>query len=1106
MTPLKEDALDQCREYANSICRFLDKNTHIWYDLIDYDSYPMNTSVVTFKVEGDWRRDHMAFKQAIRDWADQMDKEIFKIDEQEIGSSDSDDYTAQYSVFIASDKESMRILNSMRGLFAEGLNQKEKQIYVKAVNEAEDIEDLEDICHEIYFYDKKLFAHINKFPKDASFEDIKANILKNLQESLSESFSADEIDKLESDIKNMKIDDSITVKNYKNGDMYKFVKRNDGNQISAFENVLGKNHMASPQQVFGWAKDSLIYANFKPKFSKNEFLKESTMPYATWVKRAKDGEWVMWGGSYSDELDPDFLYEINHPNFPNNNYNIENQYIDAMILPAGKEPVDESLTEDTIKTKDGKSLNELYVGEPDIWADKEHTRSFYDNPKDWEFQLQDIRDILSDLDNQYAIKSKSPWGCTICTMNGNKPNYSDVVYSFDFWEDKLSHDEQVKEFLDLVDERYSNALKEDTVKTKDGKWTNKGDEGTHGKFRTKKEADAQRKAMFANGLKEGLDTPIFVVKVFQNYPFNGCIELMDKLDKNGEGEKHCFTNRKELNDYAKMLVKSGYKNWQGYPLNESIPGGRYWEPGYDDLEMFDSGYKYEIRGYFDSQLRELYDVKRSNDWSSIEDYAYRWLDNGNYVVIENLISGKSVVIDPNEDWYEGDFLYKSEDLEESLKEGATKLDIIKSNKSLYNRITLAASKMPDGLKKSILLYYALPWCKNNNWLGGMPDSATNKVIYRLMGQGYDQDEIMDEIDRFIDCFVDTYSSFSGENNKLSKYLQESLKESYYKLCWYDSDPDSGFYGDKFDCYAVVKAFDAKDAQEKFKDLLLRTGDELDRDRIRYFKNFTDYLRDSEMYIDDATEDEYNEYKDYQDARFESLKEDLADKFLRIHDGDEYNWNLHNTDYTRFYDILKRYMKPGETWDEEDEEGYPLDTNVKLDTLFRRMPKSEQHKFMKEFDLHGAYNESLKEDFSNFDLINYNDFLANNFDGWSDDIDYLISELNKVARALRTTARKLVFYVDYNEEFWAADEIADVTLYLNDDYSIYEAKNLGIKFAAMIPDNVWIFKNENEANQIINNVKAFNSELEEDDLQEALIKNKKFKRDFFKTVNKALTKF
>lgn len=47
-------------------------------------------------------------------------------------------------------------------------------------------------------------------------------------------------------------------------------------------------------------------------------------------------------------------------------------------------------------------------------------------------------------------------------------------------------------------------LAEDTIKQADGKWVNKGDEGTHGEFKTKKEADAQRKAMYANGYKENL--------------------------------------------------------------------------------------------------------------------------------------------------------------------------------------------------------------------------------------------------------------------------------------------------------------------------------------------------------------------------------------------------------------------------------------------------------------------------------------------------------------------------------------------------------------------------------------------------------------------------
>ena len=54
----------------------------------------------------------------------------------------------------------------------------------------------------------------------------------------------------------------------------------------------------------------------------------------------------------------------------------------------------------------------------------------------------------------------------------------------------------------IKDESVEESIKEDTVKKKNGKWTNRGDDGKeHGEFNTKKEADKQRKAMFANGYK-----------------------------------------------------------------------------------------------------------------------------------------------------------------------------------------------------------------------------------------------------------------------------------------------------------------------------------------------------------------------------------------------------------------------------------------------------------------------------------------------------------------------------------------------------------------------------------------------------------------------------
>ena len=51
----------------------------------------------------------------------------------------------------------------------------------------------------------------------------------------------------------------------------------------------------------------------------------------------------------------------------------------------------------------------------------------------------------------------------------------------------------------------NKVLTEDTIQKSNGKWTNRGDDGKeHGEFKTKKEADAQRKAMYANGYRESI--------------------------------------------------------------------------------------------------------------------------------------------------------------------------------------------------------------------------------------------------------------------------------------------------------------------------------------------------------------------------------------------------------------------------------------------------------------------------------------------------------------------------------------------------------------------------------------------------------------------------
>lgn len=70
--------------------------------------------------------------------------------------------------------------------------------------------------------------------------------------------------------------------------------------------------------------------------------------------------------------------------------------------------------------------------------------------------------------------------------------------SWDEWEKYQKEHGLLKDEEDQ--DQMSFEFNEDTVK-QNGSWVNKGEEGTHGKFKTKKEADDQRKAMFANGYK-----------------------------------------------------------------------------------------------------------------------------------------------------------------------------------------------------------------------------------------------------------------------------------------------------------------------------------------------------------------------------------------------------------------------------------------------------------------------------------------------------------------------------------------------------------------------------------------------------------------------------
>ena len=189
----------------------------------------------------------------------------------------------------------------------------------------------------------------------------------------------------------------------------------------------------------------------------------------------------------------------------------------------------------------------------------------------------------------------------------------------------VNHIDEVN--LDRVWDRFykqNESLTEDTVKQGNA-WVNKGKEGTHGKFKTKKAADAQRKAMFANGHK--------VEALEEGYAFNtagkskdseeilyqklkervgicpGCpiwVVTEDTLDKN------TYRTRQDLKDAGAKVCKADY-NWIVY-FTDGDHGFKCEKVNIqnDDIETTyeynQYGYKYPVIGLTRKAVENLDDI------------------------------------------------------------------------------------------------------------------------------------------------------------------------------------------------------------------------------------------------------------------------------------------------------------------------------------------------------------------------------------------------------------------------------------------------------------------------------------------------------------------
>lgn len=129
----------------------------------------------------------------------------------------------------------------------------------------------------------------------------------------------------------------------------------------------------------------------------------------------------------------------------------------------------------------------------------------------------------------------------------------------------------VEKFAEIISNKEDNNLKEDTIK-RDNQWVNKGKEGTHGKFRTKKEADAQRKAMFANGYEESLKEEKEVT--------TANIEIVKKFKDLDDGRIHVIGKKINKSD-TPYCIGLGYD-----------PERKSWSQGIYDFKSVEEAEKY----------------------------------------------------------------------------------------------------------------------------------------------------------------------------------------------------------------------------------------------------------------------------------------------------------------------------------------------------------------------------------------------------------------------------------------------------------------------------------------------------------------------------------
>lgn len=203
----------------------------------------------------------------------------------------------------------------------------------------------------------------------------------------------------------------------------------------------------------------------------------------------------------------------------------------------------------------------------------------------------------------------------------------------------VDFDEAYDYAYSLVD---SDDLYEDTVKQANGKWVNKGKEGTHGEFKTKKAADAQRKAMFANkgeSLKEKLNLNSegkALKRAIKNIVVDNDNELREFVSAIVEeviSERNSFEESlKESMSRADMIdyIENKWNDRDHWELLDKIMTDVYGSDSFNDDDPKEGVYHEFSNSQLDQiirRMRELTEFNPDIDEEFIESRVYDALSN-----------------------------------------------------------------------------------------------------------------------------------------------------------------------------------------------------------------------------------------------------------------------------------------------------------------------------------------------------------------------------------------------------------------------------------------------------------------------------------------------